>query len=87
MTITGGKWTTYRHMAEDCVDQAATLGQLADAPCVTHHLRIHGWSDDVEQLGALAVYGSDAAEIRKLIQADAELGRRLQPRCPMCRPR
>ena len=25
LTITGGKWTTYRNMAEDCVDQAATL--------------------------------------------------------------
>ena len=65
MTITGGKRTTYRHMAEDCVDQAATLGQLSDAPCVTHHFRVHGWRDDVEQLGDLAVYGSDAAEIRK----------------------
>ena len=43
MTIAGGKWTTYRHMAEDCVDQAATLAQLPDAPCVTHHLKIHGF--------------------------------------------
>ena len=25
LTIAGGKWTTYRHMAEDCVNQAATL--------------------------------------------------------------
>jgi glycerol-3-phosphate dehydrogenase len=24
LTITGGKWTTYRHMAEDCVDHAIT---------------------------------------------------------------
>ncbi len=42
MTIGGGKWTTYRHMAEDCVDQAATLAQLPERPCVTHHLSIHG---------------------------------------------
>ena len=27
LTIAGGKWTTYRHMAEDCVDHAITLGQ------------------------------------------------------------
>jgi glycerol-3-phosphate dehydrogenase len=82
MTIAGGKWTTYRHMAEDCVDQAATLGQLADALCVTHHLRIHGWTEDTEPLGDLAVYGSDATQIRKLIQADAQLGRRLHPALP-----
>jgi len=42
VTICGGKWTTYRHMAEDCVDQAALLAQLPEKPCVTHHLNIHG---------------------------------------------
>jgi glycerol-3-phosphate dehydrogenase len=41
LTIVGGKWTTYRHMAEDAVNQAATLGRLADAPCITRNLRIH----------------------------------------------
>ena len=44
VTVCGGKWTTYRHMAEDCVDQAATLAQLPEKPCPTHHLRIHGYS-------------------------------------------
>ena len=43
ITICGGKWTTYRHMAEDCVDQAATLAQLPERPCVTQHLHIHGF--------------------------------------------
>jgi len=45
ITVCGGKWTTYRHMAEDCVDQAATLAQLPEKPCATHHLRIHGFHD------------------------------------------
>ena len=40
ITICGGKWTTYRHMAEDCVNQAATLAQLPERPCVTADLRI-----------------------------------------------
>lgn len=82
MTITGGKWTTYRHMAEDCVDQAATLAQLPDAPCVTHHLKIHGFHPDAPQLGSLAVYGSDAAEVRQLAQRDARLARKLHPALP-----
>src|SRR5439155_21172456 len=43
LTIIGGKWTTYRHMAEDCVNQAATLARLEDRPCVTRSLRVHGF--------------------------------------------
>jgi glycerol-3-phosphate dehydrogenase len=82
MTIAGGKWTTYRHMAEDCVDQAATLGQLPDAPCVTQHLKIHGWIDDAERFGDLASYGSDAPEIQKLVRGDAKLARKLHPALP-----
>ena len=82
VTICGGKWTTYRHMAEDCVDQAATLAQLPEKPCVTHHLRIHGFHKAAKQFGALAVYGSDADEIRKLIEADARLGEPLHPALP-----
>ena len=41
VTLCGGKWTTYRHMAEDCVNHAATLARLPDRPCVTADLRIH----------------------------------------------
>jgi glycerol-3-phosphate dehydrogenase len=82
VTICGGKWTTYRHMAEDCVDQAATLGQLPEKPCVTHHLHIHGFHGAAKQFGSLAVYGSDAYEIHKLIAADARLSERLHSALP-----
>lgn len=41
LTITGGKWTTYRRMAEDCVDQAATLARLPERACPTVNLAIH----------------------------------------------
>lgn len=48
LTIAGGKWTTYRHMAEDAVDHAIVLGRLTERACVTHGLRIHdpGKHDD-----------------------------------------
>jgi glycerol-3-phosphate dehydrogenase len=87
VTVCGGKWTTYRHMAEDCVDQAATLAQLPDRPCVTHHLHIHGFleapkEEAAKEFGALAVYGSDALEIRKLIETDPNLGEPLHPALP-----
>jgi len=48
LTIAGGKWTTYRHMAEDAVDHAIVLGHLDERPCVTRELRVHnpGSHDD-----------------------------------------
>jgi glycerol-3-phosphate dehydrogenase len=55
LSITGGKWTTYRRMAEHCVDEAAKLGGLAPSPCVTKNLPIHGSHPDTD-----SVYGADA---------------------------
>ncbi|HUA51477.1 MAG TPA: glycerol-3-phosphate dehydrogenase/oxidase, partial [Candidatus Sulfotelmatobacter sp.] len=78
LTITGGKWTTYRHMAEDCVDHAITLGRLRDEPCPTRNLHIHGYLEDSASLGSLDVYGSDAAQIRDLA-ADKTLAAQLDP--------
>lgn len=81
LTITGGKWTTYRHMAEDCVDHAITLGRLRDADCPTRDLRIHGYLQGADTLEGLAVYGADAAQIRALA-ADPALAERLHPALP-----
>jgi glycerol-3-phosphate dehydrogenase len=61
LTIAGGKWTTYRHMAEECVNQAAILGGLPERDCVTRRLRLHGFAEN-----ASSVYGSDAAAILDL---------------------
>lgn len=43
LTIAGGKWTTYRRMAEDAVDQAMTVGGLPHRACITRTLPIHGY--------------------------------------------
>jgi glycerol-3-phosphate dehydrogenase len=82
LTIVGGKWTTYRHMAEDCVNHAINLGDLRDAPCVTANLPVHGYHQHPESLGSLAVYGSDAMEIRALAAANPELAMQLHPDLP-----
>ena len=84
LTIAGGKWTTYRKMAEDCVDHAATLARLDERPCVTRGLNIHGCHRDAKQFGDLSYYGSDAAAIRDLIRAEPALGRQLHDALPVC---
>jgi glycerol-3-phosphate dehydrogenase len=82
ITITGGKWTTYRHMAEDCVDHAITLGKLPEADCVTKNLRIHGFVENASTLGSLEVYGSDAEKVRALAASSPSLAKQLHPALP-----
>ncbi len=76
LTITGGKWTTYRKMGEDVVEQAIQLVNLSLHPSITANLHLHGWT---QQLIAapLDVYGSDAASIQKLPGANILLHPRL----------
>lgn len=82
LSITGGKWTTYRNMAQGCVDQAATLADLPDKPCVTQTLKIHGHHADAQGFGALATYGADARAIRELMASEATLARQLDSQLP-----
>ena len=79
LTIAGGKWTTYRKMAEEVVDHAATLADLDPRPCVTTELEIHGYHRHAERFGELRYYGADAPELRELLDSDPALGARLHP--------
>lgn len=80
LTVTGGKWTTYRRMAEDTVDHAMMLGSLEDRPCVTKDLNIHGYHRHGNSTDGLGFYGSDAARIRELAENEPVLGKQLHPK-------
>ncbi len=86
ITIAGGKWTTYRRMAEDTVNTAIARGGLPDRPCVTGELAIHGAGGEDAQktptdfAAPLYYYGSDAGTIRALADKDPSLGEALHPR-------
>ena len=82
LTTTGGKWTTYRHMAEDALNQAATLARLPERRCQTNTLRIHGYHAHASELGPLAVYGSDAAAIQRIADGNRALSAPLHPALP-----
>lgn len=66
ITITGGKWTTYRNMAEDCVNLAAKHAGLAPRRCVTITHRIHGFREGGDRADPLSIYGADAVAIHAL---------------------
>ncbi len=84
LTLTGGKWTTYRKMAEDAVDHGIVLGGLEPQDCVTKDLSIHGSHSHPERFGELAFFGSDAPAVEALIRSDPALA---QPIHPDLRPR
>jgi len=81
VTVTGGKWTTYRRMAEDAVDRAARVGGLPERPCVTAETRLHGWLAAATD-GPFASYGSDASEVVRLARERPDPDASLSPRLP-----
>jgi glycerol-3-phosphate dehydrogenase len=82
LTIAGGKWTTYRTMAEDAVDRAGQIAGLASAPSHTAELRLHGWTEDALPSGWERVYGADLRDLGSLIAEHAELNEFLHPDLP-----
>ena len=80
----GGKWTTYRKMAEDCVDHAILLARLEERPCVTSKLSIHGARSGADLSNPLAVYGSDAEHVQGLMQQGARMADPLHAALPVC---
>ncbi|MEY4482998.1 MAG: hypothetical protein RL693_450 [Verrucomicrobiota bacterium] len=79
VTITGGKWTTYRKMAEDVVNRAEEVSGLSKRRCETAELPLHGWAQTTTA-DHLQVYGTDAAAIEKLILENPALGELIHPR-------
>jgi glycerol-3-phosphate dehydrogenase len=68
-------------MAEGCVNEAARLAGLPKRRCPTEELRLHGYATPAKS-DPLAVYGSDAPAIRKLMESDPALAERLHPALP-----
>jgi len=89
VSIMGGKWTTYRKMAQDTVDDAAQVGALPERPCVTESLRLHGHVPapivgEGEGVAPwwLRLYGADAALLEAFLDAEPDRRRPLHPRLP-----
>jgi len=80
LTVAGGKWTTYRKMAEDVVDHAASLADLEPRDCVTTSLPVHGSVRDPERFGTLAFYGDDAPRVAQLQHQEPEMAQPLHPK-------
>ena len=79
--VTGGKWTTYRSMAEHTIDKAIQTAGLQILPVKTKDLRIHGFSK-VTGEDYLTVYGADSVGIKQLMDNDSSLCEKIHPSYP-----
>lgn len=77
VTIAGGKWTTYRKMAQDAVDHAAFIGKLSPKPCRTSNLKLFGYATGLNPEDASSVYGSELELVEKLCREDPSLQKKL----------
>jgi glycerol-3-phosphate dehydrogenase len=85
VTITGGKWTTYRHMGEDCINHAEQVAGIEHRDSKTAELPLHGNTQAPAIFKApehLAVYGSDRPEIEKRASQNPAFAEPLDPALP-----
>ncbi|WP_312991706.1 glycerol-3-phosphate dehydrogenase/oxidase [Chryseobacterium flavum] len=84
VSIIGGKWTTYRKMAEDTVDEAMKVHRLGNSPSKTEHLSIHGniKPEQVDRTNHLYVYGSDIPAIKALQESNPRYAQKIHPDHP-----
>ena len=81
LSIVGGKWTTYRRMAEETLDRAIREGFLDKSKCTTSTLRL-GSLDNIGDAGRLHIYGDKFIPIKRMIDEIPELGQPLDARLP-----
>lgn len=77
ITVTGGKWTTYRKMGEDTVNKVTLVAGLEEKPCITANMPIHGYVKNFDVKDHLHVYGADRLAILQLVDANPDLGEKL----------
>ena len=73
LTIIGGKWTTYRLMAEETVNRAIKAGLLYKVKCKTAGLKFIQ-NENIDLSNRLHIYGDGATSIIKMIDENPELG-------------
>ena len=66
VSVLGGKWTTYRKMAEDAVNTIQMVGGFQDRKCTTETLPILGNDFNVDFTNPYHFYGTEAPKIKAL---------------------
>jgi glycerol-3-phosphate dehydrogenase len=81
VSLTGGKWTTFRKMGEDTLEYFPKITGETLAPSRSKDILLHGFTKLVPE-GHWSVYGSDGQLIQELIRTDPSLGEKIHPDFP-----
>lgn len=84
LSIVGGKWTTYRRMAEETIDKGIKSGFLENKKCVTSGIKLTKLSD-IQKAGRLHIYGDSFSEIEKIISEKPSAGELIHSLLPYTR--
>lgn len=81
VTLTGGKWTTFRKMGEDTVEYFPRVSgkNMSESKSATQ--KLHGFTIKPDE-GHMAIYGSDAFQIRFMLKEHPEWREKLHPKYP-----
>lgn len=79
ISICGGKWTTYRKMAEDVINQSIQYASLAPKNCCSANLKLHGYQEGLDPEELWSPYGSDRKAMADLIAKDRTLDQLIHP--------
>jgi len=79
--IIGGKWTTYRRMAEDCLDLAIKSGRIENRSCRTYDYKIHGYQIG-DHSDYFSIYGSDKEKLLDLVSENPKWKEKIHPNYP-----
>jgi glycerol-3-phosphate dehydrogenase len=77
MTMIGGKWTTFRRMAEDIISRAEKVNRLKRSRSVTRKMKVRGYMESVDMNDPYYVYGSDKDTMLDLVKGNPVLGESL----------
>ena len=80
VSVAGGKWTTYRAMAEDVLNKALRRFGISAAPCITASLRLHGCMENACRSSWNYVYGTDAEKIAQIEKENPAMAERIHPK-------
>ncbi len=66
ISVLGGKWTTYRKIAQDAIDAAISINRLKKKKCKTEKIKLVGFKKKVDWNDPMHVYGSFKRKIQSL---------------------
>ncbi|MCU0401204.1 MAG: glycerol-3-phosphate dehydrogenase/oxidase [Algoriphagus sp.] len=81
VTLTGGKWTTFRKMGEDTVNYFTKITGQSITSSKSLEQKIHGYTTQIPA-GHFTIYGSDAANIQQLAKENPDWNQPIHPSFP-----